>query len=91
MKSIEEKNKDDNQHIHVVLPCGAMATISPDCSEEILKVLNTMAKSAIKKFDFNKTVADLARTKLQAGALTECPNCGSKSHLGCLSIHNPNQ
>lgn len=40
-----------NDHIHVVLPSGAVATVSPDCSNETLEALDKLAIAAKEKFE----------------------------------------
>lgn len=43
-----KKKKPD--HVHVVLPSGGVANVSPNCSIETLKALDKMCELAKEKF-----------------------------------------
>jgi hypothetical protein len=47
----------EGEHIHVNLPSGATATVSPDASPELLSALDKMAELAMKMPEDNTSVA----------------------------------
>jgi hypothetical protein len=47
-----KRNKTD--HIHVVLPSGGIANVSPNCSIQTLKALDKLCELAKEKFSNEK-------------------------------------